>query len=152
MRWKKEKLAMYLGWFGFLLTLAGSFLPWGTYETTWDDGFVRPPSYETRWVSGLASGWGFLLVVGCVVVLAGLLGSTVEASKITIMLLGVGGLIIIITAGLFISSYYERYVYVYLGIRDLWFGSFVTLIGGACELLAALLFTRHVRTKMITRA
>jgi len=135
---------MYLGWIGFAFILVGIFLPWGTYETT---AYPPPAEREIRWISGITWSSSFYLIVGCVAALAGLLSSNVKASKVTVAFLGSGALVIILAAGLFISSYYTK-VYVYPQILDLWIGSFFTLIGGICELLAAFLYTQHARPLM----
>jgi len=136
MRYRKERLAMYFGWIGFVLIIVGIFLPWGTYGT-----------YGTRWISGLTWAYGFYLLVGCVIIIPSILGLMMKAYKVAIVFLGVGGLMIIFGAGLFISSYYEKYPYISPFIQDISFGSFITLIGGILELLAAFLYTQHVRTQ-----
>ncbi len=137
----EEKLAMYLGGIGFVLMLVGIFLPWGAYETL---TYPPPSQPEVRWFSGLTWTSGSYLMIGLVVAVAGLLGSAVKASKFTVAVLGAGALLIILGTGLFISSYYEN-LYGYPQIVNISTGSFVTLIGGICEILAAFLYTQYAR-------
>ena len=141
MQFAKERSAMYLGWIGFAVILVGIFLPWGTQETTI---YLPTTQREVRWISGITWTYGSNLIVGCLAAIAGLLSSNVKASKLTVAFLGSGGLLVILAAGVFISSYYMQ-VYAYPQILDMSIGSFVTLIGGICELVAAFLYTQHAR-------
>jgi hypothetical protein len=141
----KERVAMYVGWLGLIVILVGIFLPWGMYETT---RYVYPlpedePEPEVHVVSGMTWSYGFYMQIGCVGAVAGLLSSTVKASKLTVAFLGSGGLLVILAVGFFISSFYEK-LDVYPQIQDIGTGSFITLIGGICVLLTAVLYTRQV--------
>ncbi|MCW3977455.1 MAG: hypothetical protein NWE77_05940 [Candidatus Bathyarchaeota archaeon] len=138
MQFAKESVAMYLGWLGLIVILVGIFLPWGTYETP---SYVSPQ--RERVVSGMTWSWGFYLQIGCVAAVAGLLSSTVKASRLTVAFLGSGGLLVILMAGYFVSSFYEQ-LDVYPQIQDIGTGAFITLTGGICVLLAAVLYSRQV--------
>lgn len=135
-RFIKEKWATACGWIGFGLILAGILLPWGTYS-----------SIGVFFQTGLTSTSDTYLIAGSISVLIGLLGSLEKASRWPNVFLGGGGLVAIIGAGGWISIYYGK-PFGYPTIFALSVGPFVTLVGGACAMLAAVLYALNARTQV----
>lgn len=131
-----EKWATACGWIGFGLILASLLLPWGTYSSA---GYY----FQT----GLTSTSDSYLIVGSIALLIGLLGSLRKASSVSNIFLGGGGLIVIIGAVRWISNYYYESYYYHPTIFAISIGPFVTLIGGICAILAAVLYAIHTRTQ-----
>jgi hypothetical protein len=131
-----EKWATVCGWIAFGLILAGILLPWGTYS-----------SAGTSFQNGLTSTSHSYLIVGSIATLTGLLLSLRKPYSVSNVFLGGGGLVTIIGAVRWISFYYGPPPLDHPIIFALSVGPFVTLVGGACAMLAAVLYALHARTQ-----